>query len=260
MFSRLTAQKNLLETVTPKQAAIGGLIASVLSLGVIGMVIFLFVIVSDGSFMNRLGIVKGGRVGIAPITGTNPTPSTTGTVPPISSKDHIRGDQNAPITLIEYSDYECPYCKSFHPTMQQLVNDLKGKVRWVYRDFPLSFHQNAQKEAEASECVAELGGNDAFWSFTDKLFEQTTSNGTGFPLSNLSALASGVGVDRKKFEDCLNSNKYAAPVQAEASAGLAAGVNATPSLIIMNKQGKTQLVTGAVPVATITAAIESLSQ
>src|SRR3989344_4864332 len=95
----------------------------------------------------------------------------------ITSEDHIRGNPNAEVTIVEYSDYECPFCKSFHPTMQRIVDEYGDKVAWVYRHFPLdSIHSKARPEAVAAECAAELGGNDAFWKFTDRFFELTPSN------------------------------------------------------------------------------------
>ncbi|MBX4210803.1 DsbA family protein, partial [Candidatus Parcubacteria bacterium] len=108
------------------------------------------------------------------------------TIAPISPTDHIRGNPNADIILVEYSDLECPYCKVFQVTMNQIMTDLgkDGSVAWVYRHFPLykpdeygrSLHAKAGKEAEASECVAELGGEDNFWKFIDKIYEITPSN------------------------------------------------------------------------------------
>ena len=99
----------------------------------------------------------------------------TGPVRKVDEKDHIRGNPNAPIVIVEYSDLECPFCKSFHETMNKVManygND--GKVAWVYRQFPLEqLHPNAPTLAQASECVAELGGNDAFWKFSDKIFNE----------------------------------------------------------------------------------------
>jgi protein-disulfide isomerase len=83
---------------------------------------------------------------------------------PITSADHIRGNPNAPVKIVEYSDMECPFCKRFHPTMQQTVDEYDGKVAWVYRHFPLdSIHSKARSEAIATECAGELGGNDMFW-------------------------------------------------------------------------------------------------
>ncbi len=79
-------------------------------------------------------------------------------------RDHIRGNPDAPVTLVEYSDFECPFCKRFHPTVKRIVDEYGGRVRWVYRHFPLDeIHPvKARREAAAAECAAELGGNDAF--------------------------------------------------------------------------------------------------
>ncbi len=99
---------------------------------------------------------------------------------PVTSSDHIFGDVNAPVKVVFYSDLECPFCKSFHETMTQIMNSSygkDGKVAWVYRHFPLKqLHSKAPKEAEAAECAAELGGNDAFWKFINKINEVTPAN------------------------------------------------------------------------------------
>lgn len=185
--------------------------------------------------------------------GTSPSqPAVTqppaGPVKPVSASDHIKGNPNAKLTIIEYSDYECPFCKRFHPTSLELMKQYGDKIRWVFRHYPLSFHQNAQKEAEASECIAELGGNDAFWQFTDKIFERTTSNGTGFALDQLGPLASELGVDQTQFQTCLDSGKYAKRVQQDIAEGSSAGVTGTPATFVIDSKGKSQLVTGAQPI------------
>ena len=95
-------------------------------------------------------------------------------VKPVTGEDHIRGDVNASVKVIEFSDFECPFCKSFHASMKQVMQSYTkdGKVAWVYRHFPIDqLHSKARKEAQAAECAGELGGNNAFWSFADGLFE-----------------------------------------------------------------------------------------
>ncbi len=117
----------------------------------------------------------------------NSADARAGKVRPVSkTNDHIRGNPNAPVSLIEYSDFECPFCKRFHDTAKQIVQQYGGKVNWVYRHFPLDFHNPAaQREAEAAECAAELGGNEAFWRFTDLIYTRTLSNGKGVPETEL---------------------------------------------------------------------------
>lgn len=184
---------------------------------------------------------------------------TADNVPKISEKDHIKGNKNAQIAMIEYSDMECPFCKSFHPTVQQALDSYNGKVMWVYRHFPLSFHANAQKEAEASECANELGGNDAFWKYTDAVYARTTSNGTGFALDKLVPLAKELGLNETKFKECLDSGKYTKTVADEQTGGQAAGISGTPGTILLNvKTGKTQLVSGAMPFASLKSSIDSM--
>ena len=93
----------------------------------------------------------------------------------ITKDDHVRGNPNAPVKIVEYSDTECPFCKRFHPTMNQIMGEYgkNGKVAWVYRHFPIdSLHPiKARKEAEATECANELGGNDKFWAYLDRIYE-----------------------------------------------------------------------------------------
>lgn len=187
--------------------------------------------------------------GNAPDTGTQPdAPQKAAKKPEITSDDRIRGNKNAKITLVNYSDYECPFCARFHPTMLQIMKDYGDKVRWVYRDFPLSFHANAQKEAEAGWCIAELGGNDAFWKYTDAIYERTTSNGTGFALDKLGPLAAEVGVDQVKFQSCLDAGKYTQKVKDQMAKGTEEGVSGTPGTIIINGKGETQFINGALPI------------
>lgn len=163
-------------------------------------------------------------------------------VKPVSDSDHIIGSKNAKVTLIEYSDFECPFCKRHFDTVEQALKDFPKDVRLVYRHYPLSFHANAQKEAEASECAAKLGGNDAFWKMHDKIFTLTTSNGTGFALDKLGTTAKEIGLDQTKFQKCLDSGEMAARVAADTATGNDSGVQGTPATFVNGN-----LISGAVP-------------
>lgn len=182
-----------------------------------------------------------------------------GEVPKVTKEDWVTGDRNAEVALIEYSDLECPFCKKFHPIAKQVVDAYKGKVMWVFRHYPLSFHANAQKEAEASECAADQGGNDAFWKYINTVTERTTATGTGFALDNLAPLAKELGLNEAKFKECLDSGRMAAKIKTQQDDGTKAGVNGTPGNIILNmKTGETRMLAGAVPFEDVKAAIDSL--
>ncbi len=156
----------------------------------------------------------------------------------IRDTDHIRGSKDAKVVFIEYSDTECPFCKTYHTTMKKIFDEYSkdNKVAWVYRHFPISYgekplHKKAAKEAEATECAAELGGKDMFWKYIDELYAITPSN-DGLELSKLPEIAVKLGLDKAKFTECLDSGKYAAKIKEEYDAALKAGAKGTPYTVI----------------------------
>lgn len=168
-------------------------------------------------------------------------------VAPVSAQDHVRGNPNAEVVVIEYSDTECPFCKQFHPTMQQIRAEYGDKVAWVYRHFPLDqLHQKARSEAVALECAGEQGGNDAFWKYTDRLYEVTPSN-DGLEASELPKIATYVGLDASAFNTCLSSGKYDAHIEADLQNATATGGRGTPWSIIVAKSGEKYPLSGAQP-------------
>lgn len=177
--------------------------------------------------------------------------------PTVTSADYFKGNKDAKVVIVEYSDFECPFCKRFHPTMEQVMKEYGDKVKWVYRHFPLSFHANAQKEAEASECAGKLGGNEAFWKYTDAIFERTTSNGTGFALDKLTPLAKELGLNEASFKQCLDSGEMAQKVKDQMAKGGEEGVTGTPGTIIIDAKGSTQFVNGAQPFEQVKPMIET---
>ncbi|MDA7970698.1 MAG: DsbA family protein [Gammaproteobacteria bacterium] len=177
-----------------------------------------------------------------------------------ASRDHILGDPNAPVTLVEYSDFECPFCKRFHPTVARLMENNPGKIRWVYRHFPLSFHNpGAQQQAEASECVAEQSGNDAFWKFVDAIYERTTAGGNGFPLHGLRPLAEEVGADGDAFEKCLRSGRMAQRVHEDIEDAKDMGVTGTPSGALVHRNGAREFIAGALPLEELQKLLDKVS-
>lgn len=169
----------------------------------------------------------------------------------VTNEDHIKGDLDAKVFLIEYSDYQCSYCKTFHTTAQQVYDEYDGQVAWVYRHFPLdSIHPLARSAAVASECIATLGGNEAFWKFTDAVLAG------GGDLSNLESLAVKAGVNSSAFKECLDKGEYEDDVEKDYQSGLAAGVNGTPGNIILNSNGEAWSIPGALPFAQLKTIID----
>lgn len=166
----------------------------------------------------------------------------------VTDKDWQRGGKNAKITLIEYSDFECPFCQRFTATLDQIMKEYGDKIRVVYRHYPLSFHQYAQKAAEASECAGKLGGNDAFWKFHDLYFSKTLANGTGYPQDKLGELAKEAGVgNTSAFQKCLDDGEFAQKVADQQTAGSNVGIQGTPGTILLTQDGKGGLISGALP-------------
>jgi protein-disulfide isomerase len=186
--------------------------------------------------------------------GSQGAPAATAVaIADITTDDHMYGNTDAPITLVEFSDLECPYCASFHPTAQQVVDASDGQVNWVYRHFPLrSIHPDAQKLAEASECVADRSGNDAFWKFVDYIFANKTK------ASGVAAAANALGLDGAEIESCMNSGEFAAAVNADYDDAVNNGGRGTPYTIIVGPNGETIPLSGAVPASQIQSAIDSL--
>lgn len=159
----------------------------------------------------------------------------------------LLGDKNAPITMVEFSDYECPFCKRhFEETWPQLKKDYvdTGKMKVVFRNLPLSFHQNAHKEAQAALCVRELGGDSSYYKYHDAMFAKTTSNGTGLALDQLSKIASEIGVDGAKVQSCLDASKYKDYVDKDVAYAATIGATGTPTFFI-GKSDPSGTITGA---------------
>lgn len=162
-----------------------------------------------------------------------------GSMRPVSSSDHILGNPNANVIIVEYSDTECPFCKSFYSTLQQIMSTYgkDGTVAWVYRHFPIvDLHSKAPKESEATECANELGGSDIFWKYLTEIYNTTQSNDTLDP-KQLPKIASDVGLNVNDFNTCLASGKYTAKVQADYDDAVKSGGQGTPHNILVTRDG-----------------------
>lgn len=187
---------------------------------------------------------------------TGPTADQLKQAPPVSAEDHIRGSRDAKVVLVEYSDFECPFCARFHPTITAIKEEFGNDVAWVYRHYPLSFHPNAQKAAEASECVAEQKGDEGFWAYTDAIFETTQRLGS-ISSANISEAAEAAGANMTSFQECLDSGRMAQKVTDQMAGGTAAGISGTPGTILMAKDGSVELINGALPIEQVRAMVQN---
>jgi len=247
--------KNFFENVPSRVAFLLGLLGAIAVAAVVGFVVLLVVVLGDGSSAKTAKTTT--PTAAAPAAAGQPSAPTAITLADVSKDEHLRGDKNADVTIVEFSDLECPFCKQFHGTLQQVMADYDGQVNWVYRHFPLaSLHPKAAKEAEATECAAELGGNDAFWKYVDRLFEITPAN-NGLDPAQLPEIAAYIGLDKTKFQSCLDSGKYTAAINDAVTAATAAGGRGTPYSIIVAGDQKVP-VSGAVPYAQLKQMIDSV--
>ncbi|MEK6809899.1 MAG: thioredoxin domain-containing protein [Nanoarchaeota archaeon] len=184
---------------------------------------------------------------VLPSAGDNPAPTIVD-MEKLLDDDTVKGDEDAPVTIVEWSDYECPFCERFYSETEKLINEQyvkTGKVKFVYRDFPLSFHANAQKAAEAAECAGE---QEKYWEMHDKIFESGVQGGvTGFK-----QYAKELGLNSAKFDTCLDSGAMAKEIQQDMADGAAVGIQGTPGFIVNGK-----LVSGAQPFAVFKQVIDA---
>ncbi len=220
---------------------------------IVGIVLVLSIINTIGIFVLDNG--SGGTTVTAPQPTNNPTPSPSAAPSRVTVNTEgapALGQANAKVTIVEFSDFQCPFCgRHFTQTYPQLKANYidTGKVKLVFKDFPLSFHPQAQKAAEAAHCVREQKGDAGYFAMHDKMFanQQTLS------VENEKKWAREIaGVDGAKFDTCLDSGKFAQTVQQGLQEGSAAGVQGTPSFFINGVQ-----ISGAQPYSAFQAAIDA---
>jgi protein-disulfide isomerase len=214
---------------------------------------------------------SGSAAAAAPAPPPAVVPSATGdaaapsgpTIAGLLDDDDAIGQASAPVVIVEFSDYQCPFCRRFWAqTYSQIKKDYidTGKVKLIFRDFPLSsIHPAAQKSGEAAECAGEQG---KYYEAHDKLFEKQQLQGSGtvdYSVDDMKTwLAEISGIDAAKLNSCLDSGKYASEVEADFNAGVAAGVSGTPSFFVGKVGGTAQNLVGAQPFSAFKSAIDAL--
>ncbi len=177
----------------------------------------------------------------------------------LRANDHVSGDAGkAKVLIFEYSDSDCPFCAKFHPTLQSVVTDYKGKVAWVYRHFPLDMHPNAYTEAIALECAAKLGGNDVFWNYLDTIVNVTLDPEPGSNAA-LVQYATQEGINADQFKACFADPSIATKVDADTADAGTIGARGTPFSIAVNVQtGEQVVIPGAYPLEDVKKMIDGI--
>lgn len=190
---------------------------------------------------------------VAPVVAKADVPVVQGKLAEVTDADHVRGDlSKAKVVIVEYSDFECPFCSRHHPTLVDIFDDYGSDIAWVYRHFPLSFHPEANPSALASECANEQG---MFWEYADALFENQDQLGDAY----FKSLAKDLGMKTSQFNDCYDTAKYQDVIDADVASGRAAGVSGTPATFINGVlvAGSNGSSVGAAPKSTFTAIIDA---
>lgn len=234
-------KKSFIDGMTPRQSLFMGISWGIAIICVVGFLILLIGkmpakigsddVVNDNKNIQKEDVKSGDISKISPVT----------------DKDHIRGDKDAKVTLIEYSDFQCSYCSKLEPTLVKILADYSGKVRLVYRHYPLNgIHPDAQKAAEAGECAADQG---KFWEMHDKMFANQSTLG----INDLKSYAKDLGLDQVRFDSCLDTGDYASKVNQQMTEAETAGLTGTPGTFINDR-----FINGAYPYETFKSIIDEL--
>ena len=152
---------------------------------------------------------------------------------PVTDQDHAQGPAGAPVTLVEYGDYQCPYCGQAFPIVQAVQRRLGDRLRFVFRNFPLTeVHPFAQHAAEAAESVAARAGEGAFWAMHDAIYTHQQDSRTALSDRHLAEYAAAAGADADRVLAALAADAHAARVQADFTGGVRSGVNGTPTFFV----------------------------
>ncbi|XOU94008.1 MAG: DsbA family protein [Candidatus Kerfeldbacteria bacterium] len=235
-------KEKIVYKMPPKMSFVMGILSGVAVAAIIGM-FMIFSMVDD----NDDSTTKTNTNTTAVVNTNTAAPTPAPVVVDVEEKDgdHVRGDKNATVTLIEYSDFECPFCSRVVPTIEQVLEEYDGKVKLIYRHFPLSFHENAQKAAEASECAAD---QDKFWEMHDLIYADQDN----ITIADLKAHAVTLGLNTSTFDSCLDGGEHASDITDDFNEGAAIGVQGTPAIFVNGT-----MISGAQPYASFAAAIDA---
>lgn len=244
------SDENMTEKVVyktpPKMAFIMGILAGITIASIVG-IIMMYSYVDNELSSGTTDTSK--AAGVEDTVDPTPTPTTAPTTAKVDievrSDDYIQGDENATVTLVEWSDFECSYCASLAPTLEKVLADYDGQVRLIYRHFPLSFHTSAQKAAEAAECA---GDQDKFWEMHDVMF----NNQSALSVDSLKGYATELGLNSTTFNDCLDNGTHEQKVLDDFTEGTKVGVQGTPATFINGV-----MVSGAQPYGSFATAIDA---
>lgn len=247
------------ETHTQHETTTKAVTASSSAIGLKELLIPLSIVIAGiciGAGLMLSGVPSPAQPGVAQNVGANPEPTvpadTTSKIDPVTEADWIKGDINAPIKIVEFSDFECPFCQRFHETLEQVMANNAGQVAWVFRQFPLEqLHQKALPVAIASECVGKIGGDAAFWTFTDGYFRDTLTNDRTDINTLIPKLVIESGVAQDAFTACFDSRETQSAVTADLQDATETGGRGTPWSVLIGPTGKTYPINGAQSAAVV---------
>ena len=222
----------------PKLSFFLGLFVGIAAFSTISALIMMLAFFSGSTFEFVKGDDTPEAVAEVPADGAAAQPTAElAEVPEVTSDDNVRGPSDAKVTLISYSDFECPYCTKFSETIEQIADEYGDDIRVVFRHFPLSFHANAKPAAMAAECAGEQG---KFWEMHDIIFDFSFDGNMDVEIWK--DYAENYGLDMDDYNDCMDNEKYADKIIEQMKDGAAAGVRGTPATFVNGK-----MVSGALP-------------
>jgi protein-disulfide isomerase len=220
-------KQGMLSSVSAPLAFIFGIVTTVAICSFVGLVIMLVIFLSG----DTTGTTKTNTNTSAAVTNTNTAPAAQSSIDPDSIRYTVGSGK---LTFVEYTDLECPYCKTFHPTIDSLKSTYDGKIAFTTKHFPLNIHPKAERENGAAECAGNQG---KFFEFIDKIFEVTPSNNK-LEDEVLFTTAEDLGLDMDKFRSCVENKDYATVQTADATEAEAVGATGTPFSILIDEDGK----------------------